>query len=74
MTFSIPVAGRICWFTVLFTGLPLGLRSQHETGDIAARADPRAPVATRLVGKAIGTTLISVTVFAAVVALADFAG
>jgi predicted secreted protein len=47
------------WFTVLFAVLPVGDRSQHETGDIAAETDPGAPVAPRLVGKAIGTTLIS---------------
>jgi hypothetical protein len=56
MPFSIPVAGAVFltnWFTVLFAVLPFGVRSQHETGDIAAGTDPGAPVAPRLVGKAI---------------------
>ena len=43
----------------------------HETGDIGAGTDPGAP---RLTGNAILTTLISVVVFAALVAFADYAG
>ena len=77
MHFSIAVVGAVClttWFTVLFAVLPVGDRSQHETGDIAAETDPGAPVAPRLVGKAIGTTLISGVLFAALVAFADYAG
>ena len=70
--FRSPWRGR--WFSVLFAVLPVGDRSQHETGDIAAETDPGAPVAPRLVGKAIGTTLISGVVFAALVAFADYAG
>jgi predicted secreted protein len=62
------------WFTVLFAVLPVGDRSQHETGDIAAETDPGAPVAPRLVGRAIGTTLISGVLFAALVAFPDYAG
>jgi predicted secreted protein len=46
MPFSIPVGGGFFdhWFTVLFAVLPLGVRSQQETGDIAAGTDPGAPV------------------------------
>ncbi len=62
------------WLTVLFAGLPFGVRSRYETGDFAAGTDPGAPVAPRLVGTAISTTLISVAVFAVLVAFADFAG
>jgi len=54
--------------------LPFGARSQHETGDIAPGTDPGAPVAPRRAGKAIWTTLIPVVVFAALVAVAGYAG
>jgi predicted secreted protein len=60
--FSIAVAWAVfltIWFTVLFAVLPFGVRSRHETGDIAAGSDPGAPVAPRLAGKAIWATLIS---------------
>jgi Protein of unknown function (DUF1467) len=46
--FSILVAGAVfltLWYTVLFAVLSFGVRSQHETGDIAARTGPGAPVA-----------------------------
>jgi hypothetical protein len=42
-----------------------------KPGEIAAGT---VPVAPRLVGKAIPTTLISVVVFSALVAFADYAG
>jgi predicted secreted protein len=75
--FSIAAAGAVfltIWFTVRFAVLPVGDRLQHETGDIAAGTDPGAPVAPRLVGKAIGTTLISGVVFAALAAFAAYSG
>lgn len=56
MNFSTPVAEAVLlaiWFKVLFAGVPFGVRSQHETGYIAALTDPGAPVAPRLVGKSI---------------------
>jgi predicted secreted protein len=63
MPFSIPMAAAIyltIWFTVLFAVLPFGVRSQHESGDFVPGTDPGAPVAPRLLAKAIWTTLISV--------------
>jgi predicted secreted protein len=77
MPFSIPLAAAIfftIWFTVLFVVLPFGVRSQHETGNIVPGTDPGAPVAPRLLAKAIWTTLISAAVFAAIAALAAYAG
>jgi predicted secreted protein len=77
MPFSTPLAAAIfftIWFTVLFAVLPFGVRSQQETGDIVPGTDPGAPVAPRLLAKAIWTTLISAAVFAAVAAFAAYAG
>jgi len=51
-----------------------GVRSPHETDEIAALTDPGAPVAPRLAGNAIWSTLILVAGFAALVAFTDHAG
>lgn len=77
MPFSTPIAIAIfltIWFTVLFAVLPFGVRSQHETGDVVRGTDPGAPVAPRLLVKALWTTVISAAVFAALVALARASG
>ena len=52
------------WWVVLFAILPFGVRSQHEAGEIAHGTDPGAPVAPRLIAKALWTTLVSSIVFA----------
>ena len=51
------------WFTVLFAVLPLGVRSQSETGEVAPGTDPGAPTAPRLLFKAMLTTAVSAVVF-----------
>lgn len=51
------------WFTVLFAVLPLGVRSQSEAGEVAPGTDPGAPMAPRLLFKALLTTAISAAVF-----------
>jgi predicted secreted protein len=75
--FSTPIAIAIfitIWFTVLFAVLPFGIRSQHEAGDFVRGTDPGAPVAPRLLVKALWTTLISLLVFGALVILARNSG
>ena len=62
----------VLWWIVLFLTLPFGVRSQHEDGVGAPGTDPGAPVAPRLLGKAIWTTLISAVVFAALAAFAAY--
>lgn len=77
MPFSTPIAIAIfvtIWFTVLFAVLPFGIRSQHEAGDFVPGTDPGAPVAPRLLVKALWTTVISAAVFAALVVLSRIPG
>jgi predicted secreted protein len=60
------------WWTVLFAVLPFGVRSQHEAGaeegPIVSGTDPGAPMRPRLLAKALWTTLISVVIFAGLMA------
>ena len=51
------------WFTTLFAILPIGIRSQAESGSVAHGTDPGAPVAPKLLMKALLTTLVSIVVF-----------
>lgn len=77
MSLSPPLAIAIfitIWFVVLFAVLPFGIRSQEEAGDVVAGTDPGAPVAPRLLAKALWTTLISAVIFAAVVTAIIFVG
>lgn len=55
------------WFTVLFAVLPIGVRSQHEQGEITPGTDPGAPTSPRLLMKAGLTTLVSIVVFVVLV-------
>ena len=57
----------VIWWTLLFVTLPIGVRSQHETGNIVRGSEPGAPSAPNLRMKAIWTSMISaaVLVFAA---------
>ncbi len=75
MPIATPLAGAIfltIWFTVLFAVLPFGVRSQAESGDMVAGTDPGAPVAPRLLAKAIWTSLVSVVIFGLFVAYLKF--
>jgi predicted secreted protein len=53
------------WWILLFAVLPFGVQSQHETAEIVPGSDPGAPVAPRLLAKALWTTAISIVVFVA---------
>ncbi|MCC6889996.1 MAG: DUF1467 family protein [Hyphomicrobiales bacterium] len=64
---SLPTALAIyflIWWVVLFTVLPFGIRSQHESGELPEGTDPGAPVAAQLVLRLLWTTVISAVVFA----------
>ena len=72
MPIPIPMAVAIyftVWWTVLFAVLPWGVRSQHETGEVAPGTEPGAPGAPGLVVKALWTTGISAVVFAVILGL-----
>jgi len=51
------------WFVVLFAILPIGIRSQRESGGYVEGTDPGAPVNPQLLKKALLTTLVSLLVF-----------
>jgi predicted secreted protein len=54
----------LIWWVVLFAVLPWGVRSQHETGEIAPGTDPGAPAIPKLKRKLVWTTLVSAAIFA----------
>jgi predicted secreted protein len=49
----------IIWWLVLFMMLPIGVTSQHESGDIVAGTEPGAPTRPMLAQKAWWTTSIA---------------
>ncbi len=55
----------LIWWMVLFAVLPLGIRSQHEAGEIVPGTDPGAPAVPNLGRKLLWTTAVSVVIFAA---------
>lgn len=63
----------VVWWTVLFTILPLGVRSHHEEGiDVPGGGDPGSPVNPNLVKKFITTTWVSAIVLAGLWAIIHF--
>ena len=52
------------WWIVLFAVLPFGVRSPHEDADMTPGTDPGAPVAPRLLLKALITTVVACVLFA----------
>ena len=65
----------IVWWLTLFAVLPLGVRSQHEDGDVQSGTDPGAPVLPGMGRKLIITTVAAIPVCAllwAFLTLVDF--
>jgi predicted secreted protein len=54
----------LIWWLTLFVVLPWGIRSQHETGEMAPGTDPGAPVLARLLVKLAWTTVVATAIFA----------
>ena len=55
----------VIWWIALFVVLPWGVRSQHESDEIAPGTDPGAPVLTYLGRKLVWTTIVATLVFTA---------
>ena len=64
MSLALPVFLTI-WFVVLFAILPIGVRSQRESGSYMEGTDPGAPVHPQLLKKAALTTVVTSVIFAA---------
>ena len=56
----------IIWWLVLFIVLPLGVRDQHEAGEVVPGTPASAPANPRLVRIAVLTTILSAVVLAVV--------
>ena len=54
----------IIWWVVLFAVLPLGVRSQAESGEVTPGTDPGAPATHLVWRKLMWTTVIATAVFA----------
>lgn len=63
----------VVWWTVLFTILPLGVRSHHEEGiEVPGGGEPASPVNPNLKRKFITTTWVSAIVLAVIWAVLHF--
>jgi len=56
----------VIWWLCLFVVLPFGVRSQHETGDIAPGTEAGAPHKPHLLWRAAATTLLAAIIFSGV--------
>jgi predicted secreted protein len=54
----------LIWWVVLFTVLPWGIKSQHESEDMAPGTDPGAPSTARIGWKLLWTTVIAIALYA----------
>jgi predicted secreted protein len=77
--FGLTVGGGIAlyfviWWILLFAVLPFGVRSQIESGEVAAGTEPGAPSMPALREKAILTTLVADVVLILTAAVMPLAG
>ncbi|MHB2169223.1 DUF1467 family protein [Alsobacter sp. R-9] len=56
----------IVWWVTLFAILPIGVRSQHEAGEVAAGTEPGAPLAPMMRKKVLWTSLAALPVTAVI--------
>ena len=60
----------VVWWIMLFAVLPFGVTSQTEVNDISPGTDPGAPVAPKLLAKALWTSAIAAVATAIIAPLA----
>ena len=53
----------VIWWISLFTVLPFGVRSQHETGDVVPGSEAGAPVKPQLAKKLLANTVLAAVVW-----------
>ncbi len=53
----------VIWWLCLFLTLPFGVKSQHETDEVAPGTEAGAPVKPRLLVKALATTVLATIIF-----------
>ena len=64
MTFATALAAFfLIWWVSLFAVLPWGVRSQHESGEMAPGTDPGAPANFRLGRKLLWTTVLALVIY-----------
>lgn len=63
LTFALAIY-LICWWLVLFTVLPLGIRSQQEEGEVVEGSEAGAPHQPRIWRKLLITTIVATIIFA----------
>ncbi len=62
----------VIWWMVLFCILPLNVKSQAETGEVAKGTEPGAPAAPQLARKAVITSIVAFVIFLGVYVLWDW--
>ncbi len=62
----------ICWWMVLFTVLPFGVRSQQEQGEIVDGSEPAAPSIPHIWRKFAITTVVAALIFAPIYAVVEY--
>jgi predicted secreted protein len=56
----------VIWWLCLFLVLPFGVKSQHETGEVAPGTERGAPDRPRLLMRVVATTILATIVFSGV--------
>ena len=56
----------VIWWLCLFVVLPFGVKSQHETGEVAPGTDAGAPHPALLLRRVLATTVLAAIIFAGV--------